>query len=155
MRLWKFLFWDCRKTPESSVCSPFPVSGEKHTLPCSSSSPALLLPNQAPVTSTDLWLPDIGCNWTGEEERECMMSTWSVLLCTGHMLNAHPPLEVFQQLTVHIPCRRYKQYKPIERSAEQTQKQEGFTAYFSTFKAIFFPNSTERNPLLKSKPGIV
>uniref|UniRef100_A0A8C3ECZ0 Glycoprotein nmb n=1 Tax=Corvus moneduloides TaxID=1196302 RepID=A0A8C3ECZ0_CORMO len=50
---------------------------------------------------------------------------------------------------------RYKQYKPIERSAEQTEKQEGFTAYFSTFKAIFFPKSTERNPLLKTKPGIV
>lgn len=115
----------------------------------------LLVPKQALVTPTDLRLPDIRWDWTEREERECMMNTWLVLLCTAHMLNVDLPLKVFQQLTVHIPCRRYKQYKPIERSTEQTEKQEGFTAYFSTFKAIFFPNSTERNPLLKSKPGIV
>ena len=71
------------------------------------------------------------------------------------MLNEDFHLNVFQQLTVHIPCRRYKQYKPIERSTGQAENQEGLTAYFSNFKAIFFPSSTERNPLLKSKPGIV
>ncbi|XP_009084596.3 transmembrane glycoprotein NMB [Serinus canaria] len=64
-------------------------------------------------------------------------------------------LAVFATIGAFVLYKRYKQYKPIERSAEQKEKQEGFTAYFSTFKAIFFPNSTERNPLLKSKPGIV
>ena len=81
---------------------------------------------------------------------------WSHAKCgLSFKTKSSSPLKVFQQLTVHIPCRRYKQYKPIERSAEQTEKQEGFTAYFSTFKAILFPKSTERNPLLKTKPGIV
>lgn len=64
-------------------------------------------------------------------------------------------LAVFATIGAFVLYKRYKQYKPIERSAEQTEKQEGFTAYFSTFKAIFFPKSTERNPLLKTKPGIV
>ncbi|NXL93206.1 QNR71 protein, partial [Alectura lathami] len=51
--------------------------------------------------------------------------------------------------------KRYKQYKPIERSAGQAENQAGLSAYFSSFKTILFPRSTERNPLLKSKPGIV
>lgn len=62
---------------------------------------------------------------------------------------------VILHLTVHVLCRRYKQYKPIERSAGQAENQEGLSAYVSNFKAFFFPKSTERNPLLKSKPGIV
>lgn len=57
--------------------------------------------------------------------------------------------------THSFSCRRYKQYKPIERSAGQAENQEGLSAYFSNFKAFFFPRSTERNPLLKTKPGIV
>ncbi|KAJ7396268.1 Protein QNR-71 [Pitangus sulphuratus] len=64
-------------------------------------------------------------------------------------------LAVFATIGAFVLYKRYKQYKPIERSAGQTEKQEGLTAYFSSFKAIFFPNTTERNPLLKSKPGIV
>ncbi|XP_054240958.1 transmembrane glycoprotein NMB [Indicator indicator] len=64
-------------------------------------------------------------------------------------------LAVFATIGAFVLYKRYKQYKPIERSAGQAEKQEGLTAYFSNFKAIFFPSSTERNPLLKSKPGIV
>ncbi|KFP15837.1 Protein QNR-71, partial [Egretta garzetta] len=64
-------------------------------------------------------------------------------------------LAVFAAIGAFVLYKRYKQYKPIERSAGQGENQEGRTAYFSNFKAIFFPSSTERNPLLKSKPGIV
>ncbi|XP_010142614.1 PREDICTED: transmembrane glycoprotein NMB [Buceros rhinoceros silvestris] len=64
-------------------------------------------------------------------------------------------LAVFATIGAFVLYKRYKQYKPIERSAGQAENQEGLTAYFSNFKAIFFPSSTERNPLLKSKPGIV
>ncbi|KFV15005.1 Protein QNR-71, partial [Tauraco erythrolophus] len=64
-------------------------------------------------------------------------------------------LAVFGTIGAFVLYKRYKQYKPIERSAGQAENQEGLTAYFSNFKAIFFPSSTERNPLLKSKPGIV
>ncbi|KFP80907.1 Protein QNR-71, partial [Acanthisitta chloris] len=64
-------------------------------------------------------------------------------------------LAVFATIGAFVLYKRYKQYKPIERITGQTEKQEGLTAYFSNFKAIFFPNSTERNPLLKTKPGIV
>nr|XP_021154734.1 transmembrane glycoprotein NMB isoform X1 [Columba livia] len=64
-------------------------------------------------------------------------------------------LAAFAAIGAFVLYKRYKQYKPIERSAGQAGNQEGRTAYFSNFKAIFFPSSTERNPLLKSKPGIV
>ncbi|XP_009582730.1 PREDICTED: protein QNR-71-like, partial [Fulmarus glacialis] len=64
-------------------------------------------------------------------------------------------LAVFAAIGAFVLYKRYKQYKPIERSAGQAENQAGLTAYFSNFKAIFFPSSTERNPLLKSKPGIV
>ncbi|NXK50256.1 QNR71 protein, partial [Chauna torquata] len=64
-------------------------------------------------------------------------------------------LAVFAAVGAFVLYKRYKQYKPIERSAGQAENQEGLSAYFSNFKAIFFPRSTERNPLLKSKPGIV
>lgn len=84
-----------------------------------------------------------------------MCHEYMILLYTGHMLNVDFHLNIFQQLTVHIPRRRYKQYKPIERSTGQAENHEGLTAYLSNFKAIFFPSNTEKNPLLKSKPGIV
>ncbi|XP_009569147.2 transmembrane glycoprotein NMB [Cuculus canorus] len=62
---------------------------------------------------------------------------------------------VFATIGAFVLYKRYKQYKPIERSAGQAENQEGLAAYLSNFKAIFFHSSTERNPLLKSKPGIV
>ncbi|XP_425991.3 transmembrane glycoprotein NMB [Gallus gallus] len=64
-------------------------------------------------------------------------------------------LAVFGAIGAFVLYKRYKQYKPIERSAGQAENQEGLSAYISNFKAFFFPKSTERNPLLKSKPGIV
>uniref|UniRef100_A0A8C9LDA2 PKD domain-containing protein n=1 Tax=Pavo cristatus TaxID=9049 RepID=A0A8C9LDA2_PAVCR len=64
-------------------------------------------------------------------------------------------LAVFGAIGAFVLYKRYKQYKPIERSAGQAENQEGLSAYVSNFKAFFFPRSTERNPLLKSKPGIV
>ncbi|XP_031445960.1 transmembrane glycoprotein NMB [Phasianus colchicus] len=64
-------------------------------------------------------------------------------------------LAVFGAIGAFVLYKRYKQYKPIERSAGQAENQEGLSAYVSSFKAFFFPKSTERNPLLKSKPGIV
>uniref|UniRef100_A0A8B9VQG4 Glycoprotein nmb n=1 Tax=Anas zonorhyncha TaxID=75864 RepID=A0A8B9VQG4_9AVES len=64
-------------------------------------------------------------------------------------------MAVFASVGAFVLYKRYKQYKPIERSAGQAENQEGLSAYFSNFKAFFFPRSTERNPLLKTKPGIV
>ncbi|XP_051465475.1 transmembrane glycoprotein NMB [Apus apus] len=64
-------------------------------------------------------------------------------------------LAVCAAVGAFVLYKRYKQYKPIERSAGQAENQEGQSTYFSNFKAIFFPISTERNPLLKSKPGVV
>uniref|UniRef100_A0A8C3L710 Glycoprotein nmb n=1 Tax=Chrysolophus pictus TaxID=9089 RepID=A0A8C3L710_CHRPC len=64
-------------------------------------------------------------------------------------------LAVFGTIGAFVLYKRYKQYKPIERSAGQAENQEGLSAYVSSFKAFFFPKSTEKNPLLKSKPGIV
>lgn len=51
--------------------------------------------------------------------------------------------------------KRYKEYKPIERSAEQAVNREGLSVYFNNVKAVLFPGNNERDPLLKSKPGIV
>ncbi|XP_071591808.1 transmembrane glycoprotein NMB isoform X2 [Heliangelus exortis] len=51
--------------------------------------------------------------------------------------------------------KRYKQYRPIEKSAGQAENQEGQVTFFSTLKALFFPSNTERNPLLTSKIGTV
>ncbi|KFP83312.1 Protein QNR-71, partial [Apaloderma vittatum] len=64
-------------------------------------------------------------------------------------------LAVFAAIGACVLYKRYKQYKPIERSAGQAENQEGLTAYLKNFKAILFPSNTEKNPLLKSKPGIV
>ncbi|XP_065608629.1 transmembrane glycoprotein NMB [Cyrtonyx montezumae] len=64
-------------------------------------------------------------------------------------------LAVFGTIGAFVLYKRYKQYKPIERSAGQAENQEGLSAYVSNLRAFFFPKSTERNPLLKSKPGIV
>nr|XP_009674769.1 PREDICTED: transmembrane glycoprotein NMB [Struthio camelus australis] len=64
-------------------------------------------------------------------------------------------LAVFVVIVAFVLYKRYKQYKPIERSPGQAENQEGLSAYFSSFKAIFFPTSNEKDPLLKSKPGIV
>ncbi|XP_008935982.1 PREDICTED: transmembrane glycoprotein NMB [Merops nubicus] len=64
-------------------------------------------------------------------------------------------LAVFAAIGAFVLYKRHKQYKPIERSAGQAENKEGLSAHFTNFKAIFFPSSTERNPLLKSKPGIV
>uniref|UniRef100_A0A452HEC9 PKD domain-containing protein n=1 Tax=Gopherus agassizii TaxID=38772 RepID=A0A452HEC9_9SAUR len=51
--------------------------------------------------------------------------------------------------------KRYKEYKPIERCAEQAVNREGLSVYFNNVKAVLFPGNNERDPLLKSKPGIV
>ncbi|XP_062423790.1 transmembrane glycoprotein NMB [Rhea pennata] len=64
-------------------------------------------------------------------------------------------LAVFVIIVAFVLYKRYKQYKPIERSPGRAENQEGFNAYFSNFKAIFFSTSNEKDPLLKSKPGIV
>ncbi|XP_030359586.1 transmembrane glycoprotein NMB isoform X1 [Strigops habroptila] len=64
-------------------------------------------------------------------------------------------LAVLAAIGAFVLYKRYKQYKPIERSTGQAENHEGLTAYLSNFKAIFFPSNTEKNPLLKSKPGIV
>ncbi|XP_010221979.1 PREDICTED: transmembrane glycoprotein NMB [Tinamus guttatus] len=64
-------------------------------------------------------------------------------------------LAVFVVIVAVVLYKRYKQYKPIERSPGQAENQEGWSTYFSHFKTIFFSKSNEKDPLLKSKPGIV
>ncbi|KAL7976672.1 hypothetical protein Chor_008621 [Crotalus horridus] len=51
--------------------------------------------------------------------------------------------------------KRYKEYKPIERKSGQGKSSEGLSVYFNNVKAVLFPRSNERDPLLKSKLGIV
>lgn len=51
--------------------------------------------------------------------------------------------------------KRYKEYKPIERNTGQVMYGEGLSVYFNNFKAVLFPTSNEKDPLLKTKPGIV
>uniref|UniRef100_A0A8C8S370 Glycoprotein nmb n=1 Tax=Pelusios castaneus TaxID=367368 RepID=A0A8C8S370_9SAUR len=51
--------------------------------------------------------------------------------------------------------KRYKEYKPLERRAERVVNHEGLSVYFNNVKAVLFPRNNEKNPLLKSKPGIV
>ncbi|XP_074842272.1 transmembrane glycoprotein NMB isoform X2 [Carettochelys insculpta] len=64
-------------------------------------------------------------------------------------------LVVFFSIVALLLYRRYKEYKPIERHAEQEVNREGLSVYFNTVKAVLFPGNNERDPLLKSKPGIV
>ncbi|XP_067148588.1 transmembrane glycoprotein NMB [Apteryx mantelli] len=64
-------------------------------------------------------------------------------------------LAVFVIIVAFVLYKRYKQYKPIERGPGQAENQEGLSTYFSNFKAIFFSRSNEKDPLLKSKAGIV
>ncbi|KAJ7322406.1 hypothetical protein JRQ81_018693 [Phrynocephalus forsythii] len=51
--------------------------------------------------------------------------------------------------------KRYKEYKPVERKKEQETTSEGLRVYFNNVKAVLFPVNNERDPLLKSKLGIV
>ncbi|KAH0627393.1 hypothetical protein JD844_003028 [Phrynosoma platyrhinos] len=51
--------------------------------------------------------------------------------------------------------KRYKAYKPIEKKKEQEATNEGLRVYFKNVKAVLFPANNERDPLLKSKPGII
>ncbi|XP_042332951.1 transmembrane glycoprotein NMB isoform X2 [Sceloporus undulatus] len=51
--------------------------------------------------------------------------------------------------------KRYKEYKPIEKKKEQEATSEGLRVYFNNVKAVLFPANNERDPLLKSKPGII
>ncbi|XP_006138417.2 transmembrane glycoprotein NMB isoform X1 [Pelodiscus sinensis] len=64
-------------------------------------------------------------------------------------------LVMFVVVVTLLFYRRYKEYKPIERSAEQAVNREGLSVYFNNVKAVLFPGNNERDPLLKSKPGIV
>ncbi|XP_020636784.3 transmembrane glycoprotein NMB [Pogona vitticeps] len=51
--------------------------------------------------------------------------------------------------------KRYKEYKPVEQKREHETTSEGLSVYFNNVKAVLFPANNERDPLLKSKLGIV
>uniref|UniRef100_A0A8D2JDQ7 Glycoprotein nmb n=1 Tax=Varanus komodoensis TaxID=61221 RepID=A0A8D2JDQ7_VARKO len=64
-------------------------------------------------------------------------------------------LVVFAVALTFFLYKRYKEYKPIERKTGQEATSEGLNVYFNNVKAVFFPANNEKDPLLKSKPGIV
>ncbi|XP_062979896.1 transmembrane glycoprotein NMB isoform X2 [Elgaria multicarinata webbii] len=62
---------------------------------------------------------------------------------------------VFAVALTFFLYKRYKEYKPIERKTGQEATSEGLSVYFNNVKAVLFPANNEKDPLLKSKPGIV
>ncbi|KAM6451484.1 transmembrane glycoprotein NMB [Liasis olivaceus] len=64
-------------------------------------------------------------------------------------------LVVFAVFLTFFLYKRYKEYKPIERKTGQEKSGEGLSVYFKNVKAVFFLGGNERDPLLKSKGGIV
>uniref|UniRef100_A0A8D0GK77 Glycoprotein nmb n=1 Tax=Sphenodon punctatus TaxID=8508 RepID=A0A8D0GK77_SPHPU len=73
----------------------------------------------------------------------------------GGVLIAIGFLVVFAVAITFLLYKKYKEYKPIERNTGQAANGEGLSVYFNNFKAVLFPGNNERDPLLKSKPGIV
>uniref|UniRef100_A0A803SKP5 Glycoprotein nmb n=1 Tax=Anolis carolinensis TaxID=28377 RepID=A0A803SKP5_ANOCA len=64
-------------------------------------------------------------------------------------------LVVFAVCLTFFLYKRYKQYKPIEQEQVQEAPREGLKVYFNNVKAVLFPANNEKDPLLKTKPGIV
>ncbi|XP_038598173.1 transmembrane glycoprotein NMB [Tachyglossus aculeatus] len=71
-----------------------------------------------------------------------------VLISVGFLTMAIIVITLF----VH---RRYKEYKPIERSPGKAVSGKRLNVYFNNVKAVFFRGDNEKNPLLKTKAGVV
>ncbi|XP_029444939.1 transmembrane glycoprotein NMB [Rhinatrema bivittatum] len=51
--------------------------------------------------------------------------------------------------------KRYREYKPVERSVNNEVNGGGVSVYFNRVKAVFFPGNNEKDPLLKNKARII